>query len=91
MAIYSGHNYGVANGKFALSVEPDNQALKDRIAAIEVANAAGQPIVPASMAEERATNPFLRAVEPSVKKAMGLDGADDASVFAEVRRRKDKF
>ena len=91
MAIYSGHNYGVANGRFALSVEPDNQALKDRIAAIEAANAAGQPIVPASMAEERATNPFLRAVEPSVKKAVGLDGADDASVFAEVRRRKDKF
>ena len=91
MQIYSGHNYGVANGKFALSIEPDNQALKDRISAIEAANAAGEPIVPASMALERATNPFLRAVEPGVKKAVGLDGADDASVFAEVRRRKDNF
>ena len=43
------------------------------------------------MAEEKATNPFLRAVEPGVKKAVGLDGGDDASVFAEVRRRKDAF
>jgi hydroxyacylglutathione hydrolase len=91
MAIYSGHNYGVANGKFALSIEPGNQALKDRIARIEAANAAGKPIVPVTMAEEKATNPFLRAVEPGVKKAVGLDGADDAAVFAEVRRRKDKF
>ena len=91
MAIYSGHNYGVANGKFALSIEPDNAALKSRIAGIEAANAAGEPIVPVSMAEEKATNPFLRAVEPSVKAAVGLAGADDASVFAEVRRRKDSF
>ena len=91
MMIYSGHNYGVANGKFALSIEPENAALKDRIARIESANAAGEPIVPVSMAEERATNPFLRAVEPSVKAAVGLVGADDASTFAEVRRRKDSF
>ena len=91
MRIYSGHNYGVANGRFAQSIEPDNPALADRIARIESANAAGDPIVPVTMAEERATNPFLRAVEPSVKKAVGLDGADDAAVFAEVRRRKDSF
>lgn len=91
MRIYSGHNYGVANGRFALSIEPDNQALKDRIAGIEAANAAGEPIVPVTIAEEKATNPFLRAVERSVKKAVGLDDGDDASVFAEVRRRKDAF
>ena len=41
-----------------------------------------RPIVPVSMAEERATNPFLRAVEPSVKEAVGLPGGDDAAVFA---------
>lgn len=91
MQVYSGHNYGVANGKFALSVDPDNQALKDRIAGIEAANAAGRPIVPSSMAEEKATNPFLRAVSPEVKANVGLAGADDAATFAEVRRRKDSF
>ncbi|MEO0995678.1 MAG: hydroxyacylglutathione hydrolase [Pseudomonadota bacterium] len=89
--IYSGHNYGKANGRFALSIEPENAALKDRIARIEAADAAGTPIVPVTLAEERATNPFLRAVEPSVKAAVGLDGGDDAAVFGEIRRRKDSF
>jgi len=89
--IYSGHNYGKANGRFALSIEPENQALLDRIARIDKADEAGEPIVPATMAEERATNPFLRATEPAVKEAVGLAGADDAAVFAEVRRRKDSF
>src|SRR5690625_2711640 len=91
MRIYSGHNYGQANGEFALSIEPDNQALKDRIARIVEADEKGEPIVPSTMAEEKATNPFLRASEPGVKRAVGLEGADDASTFAEIRRRKDVF
>ena len=91
MAIYSGHNYGQANGRFALSIEPGNAALLARIERIKAADAAGKPIVPVTMAEEKATNPFLRAVEPSVKASVGLQGADDAAVFAEVRRRKDNF
>jgi hydroxyacylglutathione hydrolase len=91
MQIYSGHNYGQANGRFALSIEPGNEALKARIEGIKAADAAGEPIVPVTLAEERATNPFLRATEPSVKASVGLAGADDAAVFAEVRRRKDAF
>lgn len=91
MRVYSGHNYGQANGRFALSIEPENAALHARIERIKAADAAGEPIVPVTMAEEKATNPFLRAVEPSVKAAVGLAGADDAAVFAEVRRRKDNF
>ena len=91
MRIYSGHNYGQANGEFALSIEPDNQALKDRIARIVEADGKGAPIVPSTMAEEKATNPFLRAREPGVKRNVGLEGADDASTFAEIRRRKDSF
>ncbi|MEM9781936.1 MAG: hydroxyacylglutathione hydrolase [Pseudomonadota bacterium] len=90
-ALYSGHNYGVANAKFALSIEPGNAALKSRLAAIETANAEGRPIVPATLAEEKATNPFLRAAEPSVKAAVTMPDAPDGEVFAEVRRRKDRF
>ncbi|MEM7057469.1 MAG: hydroxyacylglutathione hydrolase [Pseudomonadota bacterium] len=89
--VYSGHNYGQANGRFALSIEPDNADLQARVDRIKQADADGTFIVPVSMAEEKATNPFLRAVEPSVRAAVGLDGADDAAVFAEVRRRKDSF
>lgn len=89
--IYSGHNYGKANGRFALSIEPENTALKERIARIDAADAAGEPIVPVLLSEEFATNPFLRAGEAGVKEAIGLAGADDASCFAEIRRRKDAF
>ena len=89
--IYSGHNYGQANGRFARSIEPDNAALGERIARIEAADAEGRPIVPSTLAEERATNPFLRAREPSVKAALGMADADDAAVFGEIRRRKDSF
>ncbi|MEO0820540.1 MAG: hydroxyacylglutathione hydrolase [Pseudomonadota bacterium] len=89
--IYSGHNYGAANGRFALSVEPESAALQARVAAIAEADKAGRPIVPASLAEEKATNPFLRAGDPAVKAAMGMTSADPAEVFAELRARKDSF
>jgi hydroxyacylglutathione hydrolase len=91
MRIYSGHNYGQANGRFALSIEPENAALKERIERIRQADLASDAIVPVTLAEEKATNPFLRATEAGVKQAVGLAGADDASVFAEIRRRKDAF
>jgi len=89
--IYSGHNYGKANGRFALSIEPENADLRERIGRIEAADAAGEPIVPATLAEEKATNPFLRATTDSVKAAVGMEGKPDAEVFAEVRTRKDRF
>ncbi|WP_339949501.1 hydroxyacylglutathione hydrolase [uncultured Albimonas sp.] len=89
--VYSGHNYGAANGRFAMSIEPENAALVARIEAIAKADAAGEPIVPVTLAEELATNPFLRAGEPSVKANVGMEGAEDGAVFAEVRKRKDSF
>ncbi len=47
--------------RFAITVEPDNDALKDRIAEVKRQRAAGQPSVPSTMASELAANPFLRA------------------------------
>ncbi|MFT6772975.1 MAG: hydroxyacylglutathione hydrolase [Paracoccaceae bacterium] len=85
--IYSGHDYFDANARFALSIEPDNQALAARIARKQ----GGEPVMPPTLATELATNPFLRVPLPSLKAAIGLAGADDAAVFAEIRRRKDKF
>jgi len=91
MRVYSGHNYGAANGRFALSVDPNNAALKRRVEEIALKDTNGEPVVPSTIGEEKATNPFLRAVTPEVKANVGLAGADDAAVFAEVRRRKDSF
>ncbi|QDL91982.1 hydroxyacylglutathione hydrolase [Paroceanicella profunda] len=89
--VCSGHEYTQSNARFALTIERDNAALTARAAAIDAARAAGRPTVPSSLGEELDTNPFLRAGLPSVKAAVGLDGADDAAVFAEIRRRKDDF
>ncbi len=91
MEVYSGHNYGAANGRFARTIEPENAALAARIDRIAAADREGRPIMPATLGEERATNPFLRASEASVKAALGMPEADDAAVFAEIRRRKDAF
>ena len=51
----------------------------------------GLPSVPVALEEELATNPFLRAALPEVKAAVGMAGATDAAVFAEIRARKDRF
>ena len=59
--VYCAHEYTLSNARFAVTVEPENEALAARLAAVEAARAAGEATVPTSIGEERATNPFLRA------------------------------
>ena len=73
--IYCAHEYTLSNGRFALTVEPDNAALAARVAAVEAARARGEATVPTSIGEERATNIFMRA--------------RDAEELAERRAAKD--
>ena len=89
--IYSGHEYTEANGRFALTIEPDNPDLISRVDEIDAARRAGQPTVPSSLAQEMATNPFLRASNPDIATRLGLGDAAPARVFAEIRTRKDAF
>ncbi len=89
--ICSGHEYTQSNARFALTIEPDNVALRDRAADIDAARAQGRATVPSRLSEERATNPFLRADMPELQQAIGLEGQPPAQVFAEIRRRKDRF
>ncbi len=89
--LYSGHEYTQANTAFALSIDPDNPALKARAATIDAARANGQPTVPSLLSEELRTNPFLRAADPDLQAALGMTSADPASIFAEIRAQKDSF
>ncbi|SDW71898.1 hydroxyacylglutathione hydrolase [Ruegeria halocynthiae] len=89
--VCSGHEYTQSNAKFALTVDPDNAALLDRVADINRARAAGEPTVPSNLALEKATNPFLRATDPAIQAHLGMEGSDPASVFTEIRTRKDRF
>ncbi len=89
--IYSGHEYTAANAAFALTIEPGNAELRNRRNAIKRARESGQPTVPSELSLELATNPFLRAALPSVKKAVEMPDASDLAVFTEIRTRKDRF
>lgn len=89
--VYSGHEYAESNLRFALSIDGENPELRQRSVEIAALRAAGRPTVPAPLSLERITNPFLRATDPDLKARLGLAGAPDAEVFAEIRRRKDRF
>ncbi len=89
--VYSGHEYTASNARFALTIEPDNAALQARARDIEVKRARNEPTVPASIGEEKETNPFLRAHLHEVKALLNMESSPDAEVFAEIRRRKDSF
>ena len=89
--IYCGHEYTLANIKFAQTIEPDNKALQARAKQAAEQIAAGKMTVPTTIDEERAANVFLRADVPAVAAAVGLAGKPAAEVFAEVRARKNKF
>jgi hydroxyacylglutathione hydrolase len=89
--VYSGHEYTEGNARFALSLEPERPETRARAEAIAAARRAGRHTMGPTLAEERASNPFLRAGDAALKAALGLAGAPDAAVFAEIRRRKDVF
>ncbi|HVL30477.1 MAG TPA: hydroxyacylglutathione hydrolase [Sphingomicrobium sp.] len=75
--VYCGHEYTLANARFAVTVEPDNAALAERLRKVEAARGRGEVTLPTTIGEERATNPFLRA--GSVEE------------FARLRALKDSF
>ncbi len=89
--LYCGHEYTVANAKFALSVEPDNEAVKKRLAWAEAQRAAGQPTLPTTVALEKATNPFVRTHSATIREILQMADASDVAVCAELRKRKDAF
>lgn len=88
--IYCGHEYTLSNGRFALTIEPDNTVLQKRMVEIEALRKAGKPTVPTTIAAELATNPFLRAHVPAIQSRLGMAGAPTWQVFAEIRDRKNR-
>lgn len=59
--VYCGHEYTLSNAKFAAHAEPENGEIATRLAAVTAMRTRGEPTVPTTIGEERATNPFLRA------------------------------
>jgi hydroxyacylglutathione hydrolase len=89
--IWCGHEYTQSNGKFALSIEPNNAALKARMDAVNAARARGEATVPSILELEKKTNPFLRPDSSEIRKSLGMETASDTAVFGEIRERKNSF
>jgi hydroxyacylglutathione hydrolase len=89
--VYSGHDYVLANGRFALAADPGNEALRERMAEAERASREGRFLVPSDIATERATNPFLRAGEPALARSVNREGAPALEVFQALREWKNRF
>ena len=84
--IYSGHNYTAANARFALTIEPGNAALQERARAAST----GAALVPSRLSDELATNPFLRADDPGIRRALGMPDGPAWKVLGEIRERKNR-
>lgn len=80
--VYCGHEYTERNLEFAATIDPDSAAVARRLADVRARRSRGEPTVPATLAEEQATNPFLRTRGP---------GRDPLRVFTALRTAKDAF
>jgi hydroxyacylglutathione hydrolase len=89
-ALYCAHEYTASNAKFAVTVDPGNEALAAYVKEITDKRARNEWTVPTQLSRELATNPFLRADDPALQAAMGHPG-DAVATFAEIRGRKDRF
>ena len=89
--VCSGHEYTMTNARFALSLEPGNSAIISRAEATRTARENGHATVPSQLALERETNPFLRADDPVLARAIAMADAQPAEIFTEIRARRDRF
>ncbi|KQQ54326.1 MULTISPECIES: hydroxyacylglutathione hydrolase [Rhizobium/Agrobacterium group] len=89
--VYFGHEYTLANARFAVTVDPENSALTERARAVEDMRSKGEFTIPTTIGLEKQTNPYMRVADANIRKQLGLPDASDAEVFAEIRARKDQF
>jgi hydroxyacylglutathione hydrolase len=89
--VFCAHEYTQSNGRFALSIEPENLALQNRMSEVDSLRIDGKPTVPSTIGIEKATNPFLRSSSAELQKTLGLEGGDLIDVFSETRKLKDNF
>lgn len=87
--VYVGHEYTLANARFAKTIDTQNRAVDALIEKATAARDAGLPTVPSTIADELAYNPFLRVAEPAFTNRFGDLG--EVSVLAAVRKAKDDF
>ena len=89
--VYAGHEYTLSNARFAVTIDPENDALIERAKEVEFLRDEGKPTLPTTIGLEKETNPFLRTHDAKIRALLGMKNAEDKDVFAEIRARKDRF
>ena len=89
--VYCTHEYTQSNGRFALTVEPENQKLQQKMIEVNRLRSSNLPTVPTTIAEEQTTNPFFREDSIALQKNIGMDNKTPVEIFAQTRRLKDSF
>lgn len=89
--VYCTHEYTQSNGRFALTVEPENQQLQQKMIEVNRLRSSNLPTVPTTIAEEQTTNPFFREDSIALQKNIGMDNKTPVEIFAQTRRLKDSF
>lgn len=89
--LYCAHEYTQANGQFALSLEPGNQLLLNRLKQVKQLRADNKATVPSSLEQELASNPFLREDSLEIKHTINITSKTAIDTFREIRKLKDNF
>ena len=89
--VCSGHEYTEKNADFAITIDPKNQELIDRVQFTKEIRSKGLPTVPSRMGEEKKTNPFLRPWNKNIRTQIDMLDATDEEVFGKIRGLKDAY
>ncbi|KAI5582984.1 hypothetical protein POPTR_007G131300v4 [Populus trichocarpa] len=90
--IYCGHEYTLSNSKFALSIEPNNEALQSYAAHIAHLRSKSLPTIPTKLKVEKACNPFLRTSSTEIRQTLNIPAtASDSETLGVIRQAKDNF
>ena len=89
--IYCGHEYTKKNGEFAISIDDQNNVLKEKIKNVASKIEQGLPSIPVSLKEELDTNIFLRCENEKIKSKLQMHNASKLEVFTKLRNLKDQF
>jgi hydroxyacylglutathione hydrolase len=93
--VYCAHEYTVSNLRFAVAAEPENPAVAQRLADAMAMRERGEATVPSTIAQEKATNPFLRYREPAIARTLRAEGRlqqeGPVAAFAALREWKNNY
>ncbi|XP_073108529.1 hydroxyacylglutathione hydrolase 2, mitochondrial isoform X2 [Elaeis guineensis] len=90
--IYCGHEYTLSNLQFALSIEPNNEALQEYATHVAHLHSKKLPTIPTTLKKEKLCNPFLRTSSPEIRQNLKIpSAASDAQALGVIHQAKDNF